>query len=136
MSSGIRAAVIGATAAAMLGLGTVPAYAGGATSCPSDGWITKGGRCTKMSNGILSAYTTNTGNYIKVNYYRTGGGALTAKLGYERHSANNWWGFQNMNSVPFHYEQSTGLTASCSAIIGKLYTSGGATYTTPAAQPC
>ncbi|MFF5977002.1 hypothetical protein ACFY7C_36435 [Streptomyces sp. NPDC012769] len=89
-----------------------------------------------MTNGILSIYPTSNGNAVMVNYYRTGGGALTAKLGYERSSVNSWWAFQNMNTVPFHYSQQKGLTASCSPIIGKLYTSGGATYTTPAADPC
>ncbi|MFD0150927.1 hypothetical protein ACWGQ4_14240 [Streptomyces sp. NPDC055721] len=136
MRLGIGAAIIGGTAAAMLGLGAIPAAAAGATTCPSDGWITRWDRCTKLDNGILSMSTTTTGNYVSVNYYRTKSGSLTAKLGYERSSVNYWWANQNMTTAPFHYNKSSGISASCSAIIGKLYTSGGVTYTTPASDPC
>ncbi|MFE3072001.1 hypothetical protein [Streptomyces sp. NPDC059247] len=136
MRSGLRGTVMAVTAVALIGLGGVPASADGATSCPLDGWITEGSRCSKLGNGVLSAYTNNAGNYIKVNYYRTGGGSLTARIGYERLGVNNYWANQNMNLAPFHYERSTALSASCSSIIGKLYTNGGATYTTPAVQPC
>ncbi|MFF9870144.1 hypothetical protein ACF1G0_33000 [Streptomyces sp. NPDC013953] len=41
-----------------------------------------------------------------------------------------------MTYTPFHYEESTGNTASCSSMIGKLYTSGGTTYATPPVDPC
>ncbi|MFD0141451.1 MULTISPECIES: hypothetical protein [unclassified Streptomyces] len=135
-ATGIRAAVVGAAAAAMLGLVTVPAQAAGATSCPSDGDLPGSARCSSLSNGVLSTYSTSTGNYVHVAYYRKSGGSLTAKLGHERSSVNNWWAYQNMSSVPFHYEQMKGLTASCSPMIGKLYTSAGATYSTPPVDPC
>ncbi|MEV8626496.1 hypothetical protein [Streptomyces sp. NPDC051079] len=136
MGTFMRTAAVAAAAASLLGLGAGPAFASGATSCPSDGVLGGSARCSTLSNGVLSAYSTSAGNYIKVNYYRSGGGALTAKLGYERSSVNNWWGFQNMNTVPFHYEQSAGISASCTPMIGKLYTSGGTTYTTPPVDPC
>ncbi|MGW7287578.1 hypothetical protein ACWGH4_19050 [Streptomyces sp. NPDC054847] len=135
MRSGIRATVVGAAAAAMLGLGALPANAA-VTSCPSDGHLPGGARCSKLSNGVLSAHTTSRGDYIMVGYYRASGGSLTAKLGWERHSTNNWWAYQNMSNTPFHYDKQTGLTASCSAMIGKLYTSGGSSYATPPVDPC
>ncbi|WP_395361947.1 hypothetical protein ACHGLA_19935 [Streptomyces sp. YH02] len=89
-----------------------------------------------MSNGVLSAYSNGTGSLIMVNYYRKSGGSLTARLGYERNGTNNWWGYQNMSTVPLHYSQQKGLTAGCSVIFGKLYTSDGSTYATPPVDPC
>jgi hypothetical protein len=132
----IRGAVLGTVAALALGINVSPASAAGATSCPSDGYITRGDRCTKLSNGILSVRTVSAGNYVAVNYYRTGGSTLTAKLGYERNGSNTWSGFITMNQTPFHYERSWSPSASCSVVYGKLLTSGGTTYVTPAADPC
>ncbi|MFF7441110.1 hypothetical protein [Streptomyces sp. NPDC008122] len=136
MTSRIRAAVVCGAAAAMLGLGVTPASAAGAKSCPSDGWITRWDRCSTLSNGVLSVSTNTTGTSVGVAYWRSSGGALTAKLGYERNSTNYWFPYRNMSTVPLLYQEQASITASCGAIIGKLYTSGGATYTTPAADPC
>ncbi|OKJ52379.1 hypothetical protein AMK27_31775 [Streptomyces sp. CB02009] len=88
-----------------------------------------------MSNGVLSTYAA-TGSYVMVNYYRASGGSLTARLGHERNGTNSWWAYENMSTVPRHYSQQRSLTASCSVIIGKLYTSSGATYATPPVDPC
>lgn len=135
MFTGIRAAMVGATTVASLGIGALPAYAG-ATSCPRDGGLPGGAKCSTIGNGVLSIYPTSNGTSVYVNYYRTAGGALTAKLGVERGSVNYWWANRNMSTVPFHYSESRSMTASCSVMIGKLYTSGGTTYTTPASDPC
>ncbi len=136
MQSGARAAIVGVAALAALGINAVPASAAGATSCPSDGRITQWDRCTSLSNGVLSVRTQTSGNYVTVNYYRTGGSSLSARLGYERSGSSVYSGFINMTSAPFHYERSWNVSASCSAFYGKLVTSGGTTYITPPADPC
>jgi hypothetical protein len=136
MRSGIRAAIVGAVAVAALGLNVAPSSAAGATSCPRDGHITDGDRCTTLDNGVLSVGTVSAGNYVRVNYYRTGGGSLSAKLGYECSGSSVYSGFINMNNTPFHYERSWSPSASCAAFYGKLVTSGGTTYITPPADPC
>ncbi|SMF59208.1 hypothetical protein SAMN02745830_04676 [Streptomyces sp. Amel2xC10] len=85
---------------------------------------------------MLSVRTVQTGNYVAVNYYRSGGGSLTAKLGYERSGSSTYSSNINMSNAPFHYERSWSPSASCSAVYGKLLTSGGTLYLTPAADPC
>ncbi|MGW9499015.1 hypothetical protein ACWG5P_32470 [Streptomyces prasinus] len=107
----------------------------GVTSCPSDGNPGGGQRCTKIGNGILSV--RKAGNtYFTTNYYRQDGGALTARNGVERSGTNHWAAFRNMGTVPFHYDNSWTLSASCSAVTGKLNTSGGDTYPTPPLPAC
>lgn len=113
-----------------------PAAAAGATSCPSDGYISRGDRCTSLDNGVLSVRTVSAGNYITVNYYRKSGGSLSAKLGYERSGSSTYSSYINMSTAPFHYERSWSVSASCSVVYGKLLTSGGTLYVTPAADPC
>ncbi|WP_328884722.1 hypothetical protein [Streptomyces sp. NBC_00299] len=113
-----------------------PAAAAGATSCPSDGYISRWDRCTTISNGVLSVRTVSAGNYITVNYYRGSGGSLSAKLGYERSGNSTYSGYINMSNTPFHYERNWSVSANCSAVYGKLLTSGGTLYVTPAADPC
>ncbi|MEU6884701.1 hypothetical protein ABZ918_05665 [Streptomyces viridosporus] len=136
MRSGIRAAIVGAAAVATLGLNAVPASAAGPTSCPRDGEITRWDRCTALSNGVLSVHTVKDGSHVRVNYYRTGGGSLTAKLGYERSGTSVFSANINMSTAPFHYERSWSTSTSCSAFYGKLLTSGGTLYITPPADPC
>ncbi|MFB8771465.1 hypothetical protein [Streptomyces broussonetiae] len=113
-----------------------PAAAAGATSCPSDGYITRWDRCTSLSNGVLSLRTVSAGNYITVNYYRSSGSSLSAKLGYERSGSSVYSSYINMSTTPFHYERSWSVSASCAVVYGKLLTSGGTLYVTPAADPC
>ncbi|GGX24614.1 hypothetical protein [Streptomyces lomondensis] len=132
--SGIRAAVIGATAIASLGIGALPASAA-VTSCPNDGYITRGDRCTTLSNGYLSIHLANSGTYVHVGYYRKSGGSLTGKLGWERGGTNHWSSSINMSKTPFHYDESWSASKSCSATYGKLYASG-QTYATPPAYNC
>jgi hypothetical protein len=112
------------------------ASAAGPTTCPSDGYITKGDRCTTLSNGVLSVRTVSAGNYAAVNYYRKDGGSLSAKLGYERSGSTTYSSYINMSTTPFHYERSWSYSASCAVVYGKLLTSGGTLYITPAADPC
>ncbi|MEV5436512.1 hypothetical protein AB0K80_10815 [Streptomyces sp. NPDC052682] len=112
------------------------ASAAGATSCPRDGYITKGDRCTTLSNGVLSVGTVSAGNWVSVNYYRKDGGSLSAKLGYERSGSTVYSSYINMSTAPMHYERSWSYSASCAVVYGKLLTSGGTLYITPAADPC
>ncbi|MFE0737463.1 hypothetical protein [Streptomyces sp. NPDC058855] len=80
--------------------------------------------------------TVSQGTYVNVNYYRTGGSALSAKLGYERSGSSVYSSYISMNSAPFHYNKSWSYSASCAVVYGKLLTSGGSLYITPAANPC
>ncbi|MFE7549210.1 hypothetical protein [Streptomyces gardneri] len=129
-----------ATAAAMTAalslVAATPASAAGATSCPRDGKITPFDRCTSLTNGVLSVSTVKAGNYVSVNYYRTGGSSLSAKLGYERSGSTVYSGYINMSSAPFHYNRSWSYSANCASVYGKLLTSGSTLYVTPAADPC
>ncbi|MFE9629240.1 hypothetical protein [Streptomyces sp. NPDC006527] len=113
-----------------------PAAAAGPTSCPSDGYITRGDRCTSLSNGVLYVGTVSAGNWIHVNYYRSSGGSLSAKLGYERSGSSVYSSYINMSTTPSHYERTWSVSASCAVVYGKLLTSGGTLYVTPAADPC
>jgi hypothetical protein len=108
----------------------------GATECPREGYITRGDRCTSLDNGVLSVRTVSAGNYITVNYYRSSGGSLSAKLGYERSGRSIYSSSINMSTTPRHYSHEWSVSASCAVVYGKLLTSGGTLYVTPAADPC
>jgi lipid-binding SYLF domain-containing protein len=108
----------------------------GVTSCPSDGNPGGGQRCTTIGNGVLSVRGNSGNSYYTVNYYRSGGGSLTARNGVERSGTNTWAGYRNMSNTPFHYENSFTLGASCSSVIGKLNTTSGDTYPTPPLPRC
>ncbi len=62
--------------------------------------------------------------------------SLTARNGIERSGTNHWAAYRNKGTVPFHYENSWTLSASCNAVTGKLNTSGGDTYPTPPLPAC
>lgn len=129
-------AAVAVTTASVSLLAATPAAAAGPTSCPSDGYISRGDRCTSISNGVLYIGTVSAGNYAAVNYYRSEGGSLSAKLGYERSGSSIYSSYINMSDTPRHYERNWSFSASCSVIYGKLLTSGGTLYVTPAADPC
>lgn len=129
-------AAVSAMTVSLTLVAAAPAFASGATTCPRDGFITKGDRCTSLSNGVLSVGTVAAGNYVGVNYYRTGGSALSAKLGYERSGSSVYSSYISMNTAPFHYYRGWSYSASCAVVYGKLLTSGGTLYVTPAAASC
>lgn len=134
--SAARAITAVAVMTASVSLVAAPsASAAGATSCPRDGYITRADRCTTLSGGILSVSTSSPGDHVNVNYYRTSSGSLSAKLGYERSGTSGYSAFINM-STPMHYNRSFTYSKSCAAVYGKLLTSGGTLYVTPAADPC
>lgn len=134
MRSSIRVAVICATAVASLGVGALPASAA-VTSCPRDGYITQGDRCTTLDNGFLSIHLANKGTSVHVGYYRKSGGSLTGKLGYERGGSTVYSSNINMSNTPFHYDKTWSAGSTCNATYGKLY-AGGSTYITPPAYNC
>ncbi|AJF70378.1 hypothetical protein [Streptomyces vietnamensis] len=135
--SATRAVAAVAVMTASVSLAAAPsAFASGATSCPRDGYITPGDRCTTLSGGILSIQTSSPGSSVYVNYYRTGSGSLSAKLGYERSGVSGYSSYINMSTTPFHYGKLFTYSNSCAVVYGKLLTSGGALYVTPAADPC
>ncbi|MFB7454972.1 hypothetical protein [Streptomyces sp. NPDC056194] len=71
-----------------------------------------------------------------MNYYRTGSGSLSAKLGYERSGVSGYSSYINMSTAPFHYNKTFTLSQSCATVYGKLLTSGDTLYVTPGAVPC
>ncbi|MBD0712432.1 MULTISPECIES: hypothetical protein [unclassified Streptomyces] len=102
------------------------------TSCPSDGYITKGDRCTKLSNGYLSIGLGNGGSYISVDYNKTGGSAITGKLGYLRGGSTYYKASQTISTSALAWGEWSGVANPCYPTNGLLYTSG-TTYQTPAA---
>ncbi|MGW9376885.1 hypothetical protein ACWHAO_02270 [Streptomyces albidoflavus] len=140
IGAAIAAPLTAATTATADTKNTAATVAGGdvsvmsVTSCPRDGDPGGGQRCTTIGNGVLTVRGSST--YITVNYYRKSGGSLTARNGMERNGSNTWASYRNMNNTPFHYTNSFSLSSSCKSVIGKLNTSAGDTYPTPAYPPC
>lgn len=42
---------------------------------------------------------TSTGSFVGLQYYKSGGSAVTARLGYLRQGVNRWSGWQSMTAV-------------------------------------
>ncbi|MFJ8982595.1 hypothetical protein [Streptomyces sp. NPDC102282] len=106
-----------------------------AWSCPSDGYITKYDRCTKLSNGVLMVGLADGGGTIETGYNKTGGSTVSAKLGYLRTGTNHWGASTSMAADRTYYKLWSGVGSACSGTNGLLY-SGGTTYQTPAADFC
>ncbi|WP_329428034.1 hypothetical protein [Streptomyces sp. NBC_01268] len=70
-----------------------------ALNCPGSGDITPGDKCTTLSNGVLMINETSTGSFVGLQYYKSGGSAVTARLGYLRQGVNRWSGWQSMTAV-------------------------------------
>ncbi|MFF8597514.1 hypothetical protein ACF065_01095 [Streptomyces sp. NPDC015232] len=102
------------------------------TTCPSDGYITRGDRCTTLSNGYLSIHLGDGGKTILVVYRKTGGSAITGKLGYLRSGNTHYKASQTITTSVEAYAQWAGVANPCYPTNGLLYTSG-TTYQTPAA---
>ncbi len=103
---------------------------------PRNGNPGGGQRCTTLSNGVLIVRSTGSGKDVSVEYFRERGGALAARLGWERNGSNTWEGWRNMNAAPLYYSQQWGTAKSCSPFIGKLNTKGGDTFSTPPLPQC
>lgn len=103
----------------------------GPTECPRNGNPGGGQRCTVLDNGVLTVRNGGDRSFYTVNYYRTGGGSLTARNGVERSGNNTWAAFRNMSSTPFHYENSFSLGVNCAPVRGLIQPSGGSSSPTP-----
>ncbi|WP_330289809.1 hypothetical protein [Streptomyces sp. NBC_00576] len=87
-------------------------------------------RCTSLSNGLLGIHQASNG-VVGVEYTKSGGSTISAKLGYSRSGTNHY-----ASAVSIAVGQtkrstwSLGASAYCSNMIGLLSYSGG-TYQTP-----
>ncbi|MFC8510437.1 hypothetical protein ACFU3J_34205 [Streptomyces sp. NPDC057411] len=79
---------------------------------------------------------SNPANSLDVQYYKSGGSAITARLGFLRAGVNTWAGFRSMSAGMTYRNDWSGLSSGCYPTNGLLNTSGGATYQTSAADPC
>ncbi|MDV9186882.1 hypothetical protein R6L23_01335 [Streptomyces sp. SR27] len=102
------------------------------TSCPGDGYITRGDRCTKLDNGYLSIHLGSGGSYANVVYRKTAGDPITGKLGFLRGGVISYKASQTISTSVEASAIWSGLANPCYPTNGVLYTSG-TTYTTPAA---
>ncbi|MFB7275441.1 hypothetical protein [Streptomyces sp. NPDC056244] len=101
-------------------------------SCPSDGYITRGDRCTTLSNGVLQIGLGNGGSYVDVQYDKNSGGAISAQLGYLRAGSTHYTATETITTSVIANSSWSGLANPCYPTNGLLY-SGGTTYQTPAA---
>ncbi|MCP3820426.1 hypothetical protein NLX86_20695 [Streptomyces sp. A3M-1-3] len=120
--------------------GVSSATAGGAAvqgywNCPSNGYITPGDRCTQLTNGVLKVSLGDNGSYVDSGYEKTGGSAVTAKVGFLRTGTNRWAASQTMKAGLIYRKNWSPVASPCSPTNGLLY-SGGTTYQTPAADTC
>lgn len=102
------------------------------TSCPSDGYITRGTRCTTLSNGILWIGLGSGGSYANVIYDKKAGGSITGKLGYLRGGSTHYKATETITTDVDASATWSGLANPCYPTNGLLYT-GGTTYQTPPA---
>lgn len=104
------------------------------TSCPHDGYITIGDRCTTLSNGTLYIHNggSNQGTYVGVDYAKSGGSTLSLKLGYEHSGTNTWGAWENMSAGNDYW--SYFYPATCGAAIGLMYQNSTTQWQTPLAS--
>ncbi|MFG3343433.1 hypothetical protein ACGF1Z_00020 [Streptomyces sp. NPDC048018] len=53
-------------------------------SCPRSGNISNWDKCTTLSNGVLVINETARGDFVGITYWKSGGSAITARLGFLR----------------------------------------------------
>ncbi|MDI5966855.1 hypothetical protein POF50_031745 [Streptomyces sp. SL13] len=131
-------------AAAIIPVIAVPAQADAATSgamkpsgilsCPGDGEITAFDRCTTLSNGILLINNGETAAHVE--YDKTGGSSISARLGYESGGTNHYASYETMTTSGEIYQEDFSFSANCSTHEGLLNQSTGSLFTTPPADSC
>ncbi|WP_202440849.1 hypothetical protein [Streptomyces sp. SID69] len=103
------------------------------TYCDSSGYTATNEpmeRCTSLSNGILAIHQGSSG-VIGTSYYKSGGSAISASLGYSRSGTTHYKAAVSISSGQTKSTTwSLGADAYCSNIIG-LMNSGGDKYQTP-----
>ncbi|MCZ4120227.1 hypothetical protein [Streptomyces sp. H39-S7] len=139
-------AAISAAAATPAFAADTPGAAGKATmsptsvqtaGCPSNGYVSPLVRCTSLSNGALFTSRDFGGGDLKTWYVKTGGSAITARLGVSHGSALDWSGWFTQTSgttVAFH----EALIISCGPTTGWMDVQGSNSlaYTTPSTPSC
>ncbi|MER7842291.1 hypothetical protein ABTY98_42065 [Streptomyces sp. NPDC096040] len=125
--------VLGATSTA----GAASSVASIDTDCPHNGYITNGDTCTVLSNGVLYLHDVPNGSYVQLAYSKTGGSAISAKLGYERNSTNHYGSYKSMSSGNEYWQTFSPSAVSCAVDIGLIYDSGsGSQFQTPPTKDC
>ncbi|MEU6125983.1 hypothetical protein [Streptomyces sp. NPDC047123] len=110
-----------------------------AAGCPGDGY--NGGpnsRCTSLTSGALfhSKYHPNaTSGAIKTWYKKTGGGAITVKLGYTKGSTTHYGAAVKQSSGTTKSKSwTTSYDGICSSTVGIMSVSGQGIFQTPSAH--
>ncbi len=86
-------------------------------------------RCTSLDNGILTVHQGSSG-VMSTQYYKSGGSAISAKLGYSRSGTSHYASAVSISKGQTKsHSWSLGADAYCSNIIGLM--SSGSTYQTP-----
>ncbi|WP_407548678.1 hypothetical protein QOM21_05940 [Streptomyces sp. Pv4-95] len=131
-------AVAGMTLAA---IGVMPiAHAEGASgttkalmaSCPGDGHISRNYTCTTLGSGELY-HQKYTNNRASTWYKKTGGGSITARVGYNRSGSTAWSGWFSQSSGTTKTGSWSNVTY-CAGTVGLLEVRGQQTYQTPLAN--
>jgi hypothetical protein len=131
-----RVAAVAGVAAVALGSGvaaqasTVTPALGGTTGCPSSGYIDNYFTCTSLSNGVLQHYKY-TNDVATTAYYKTGGSAVSVKVGYAQGSSTHYSVSSTISSGGSKSATWTGV-AYCTTTVGLLSASSN-TYQTPPA---
>ncbi|MCK1817188.1 hypothetical protein MTQ13_23390 [Streptomyces sp. XM4011] len=99
-----------------------------------------GARCTSLSNGTL--YVRKSADpSVTVQYYKSGGSSIYARLGFEQNGQNTWDSYKTMTYasevVNRHFSRTWGPNSvGCTPVIGKLHVQNGTTYPTPTLGMC
>jgi hypothetical protein len=129
------------TAAALtIGIGFFAAPTASATAgCPSSGYPTPGdpsASCTSMDNGALfhtKFHPDASKTRIQSSYVKTGGGSITAKLGYNYSGTNHYSASFTQRSgttVKRHWDRND-YNFWCKTTIGLLSVNGQGSFQTP-----
>ncbi|WP_329138961.1 hypothetical protein OG552_32120 [Streptomyces sp. NBC_01476] len=103
---------------------------GGTTGCPSSGYIEHYFTCTSLSNGVLQHYKY-TNDIAETAYYKTGGSATSAAVGYGKGSSSVYAGAKTISSGQ-SVDASWSGVAYCTSTVGLLKASSGLYQTPPA----
>ncbi|MFI0724319.1 hypothetical protein [Streptomyces sp. NPDC021224] len=104
---------------------------GGTTGCPGSGYIEHYFTCTSLSNGVLQHYKY-TNDIAETAYYKKGGSAVSAAVGYGKGSSTVYAASKTVSSGQTLDSSWSGV-AYCTSTVGLLKASTG-TYQTPPAS--
>ncbi|WNI16032.1 hypothetical protein [Actinacidiphila sp. ITFR-21] len=111
---------------------TAPATAG----CPGDGHLDTNYVCTSLSGGGLF-HRKYTNDVISTWYTKTGGSAITAKLGFSASGKTHWGGSFTESSGQTKTANWSGTgVAYCTLTVGLISVAGQGMFQTPQATGC